>query len=113
MVTKDQLVARSFILQQTTIQDFDSIFNDAFNDHSPLPIHDESTSFAQDLFTSHTSDDINRPLLQDMTSTADSSCSYIQEEMVEPLFDEALVSNSTLVEAISVPITNEAAVVCE
>jgi hypothetical protein len=42
--------------------DFDSIFYDAFNDHSPLPIHDESTSLAQDLFTSHTADDINCPL---------------------------------------------------
>jgi hypothetical protein len=33
--------------------------------------------------------------------------------MVEPLFDEALVSNSTIVEATNVPITDEAAVVRE
>jgi hypothetical protein len=31
--------------------------------------------------------------------------------MVEPLFDEASVSNSTFVEATNVPITDEAAVV--
>ena len=50
---------------------------------------------------------------QDMISAADLSVSYIQEEMVEPIFDDALVSNSTFVEATNVPITNEAAVVCE
>ena len=33
--------------------------------------------------------------------------------MVEPLFDDAFVSNSTFVEATNIPITNEAAVVCE
>jgi hypothetical protein len=33
--------------------------------------------------------------------------------MVEPLFDDALVSNSTFVEATNVHITDEAAVVCE
>jgi hypothetical protein len=33
--------------------------------------------------------------------------------MVEPLFDEASVSNSTFVEATNVPMTDEAAVVCE
>jgi len=93
--------------------DFDSILDDVSNDHSPFPIHDESTSLAQELFTSQTSDDINFPLLQDMPSTADLSVSYIQEEMVEPLFDYALVSNSIFVEATNVPITNEAAVVCE
>ena len=41
------------------------------------------------------------------------SFSYIQEEMVEPLFDEALVSNSIFVEAPNVPIIDEASVVCE
>ena len=52
---------------------------------------------------------------QDMISTAYLSFCYIQEEMVDPLFDDALVSNSTFVEATNVPITNpdEAAVVCE
>ncbi len=48
-----------------------------------------------------------------MTSTAELSFSNIQEEMVEPLFDDALVSNSTFVEAPNVPIIDEAAVVCE
>ena len=48
-----------------------------------------------------------------MISTADLSVSYTQEEMVEPLFDDALVSNSTFVEATNVPFTNEAAVVRE
>jgi hypothetical protein len=48
-----------------------------------------------------------------MVSTADLSFSNIQEEMVEPLFDEALVSNSTFVEATNVPIIDEEAVVCE
>ena len=83
------------------------------NDLSPFPIHDESTSLAQDLFTSHTYDDINCPLSQYMVSTADLSCSYIQEEMVEPLSNDVFVSNSTFVEATNVPITNEATVVCE
>ena len=50
---------------------------------------------------------------QDMPSTADLSCSYIQEEMVEPLSDEVFVSNLTFVEATNVPITDEATVVCE
>ncbi len=92
---------------------FDSILDDASNDHSPFPIHDDSTSLAQELFASQTSDDINGPMSQDMISTADLSFSYIQVEMVEPLFDEALVSNSTFVEATNVPIIDEAAVVCE
>ena len=48
-----------------------------------------------------------------MISTADLSFSYIQEEMVEPLFDDASVSNSTFVEASNIPITDEAIVVCE
>ena len=48
-----------------------------------------------------------------MTSTADFSVSNIQEGMVEPLFDEALVYNSTFVEATNIPIINEAAVVRE
>ena len=50
-----------------------------------------------------------------MISTADLLFSYIQEEMVEPLFDEASVSNSTCVEATNVPITitDEATVVRE
>ena len=43
-----------------------------------------------------------------MTSMADLSVSYIQEEMVEPLFDDALVSYSTFVDATNIPITNEA-----
>ena len=93
--------------------DFDSILDDVSNDHSPFPFHDDSTSLAQDLFTSQTSDDINCPLSQDMISAADLSFSNIQEEMVEPLFDEALVSNSTFVEAPNVPIIDEAAVVRE
>jgi hypothetical protein len=93
--------------------DFNSILDYASNDHSPLPAHDNQTSFAQDLFTSQTSDDINGPMSQDMISTADLLFSNIQEEMVEPLFDEALVSNSTFVEATNVPIIDEAAVVCE
>ena len=93
--------------------DFDSILDDVSNDHSPFPTHDEPTFLAQDLLTSQTSDDINCPLSQDMTSTADLLFSNIQEEMVEPLFDEALVSNSTFVEAPNVPIIDEAAVVRE
>ena len=93
--------------------DFGSILDDASNDHSPLPAHDEQTSVTQDLFTSQTSDDINFPMSQDMISTADLSFSYIQEEMVEPLFDEAFVSNSTFVEAPNVPIIDDAALVCE
>jgi hypothetical protein len=93
--------------------DFNSILDDISNDHSPLPIHDESTSLSQDLLTSQTSDDINCPMSQDMISAADFSISYIQEEMVEPLFDDALVSNSTFVEATNILITDEAAVVCE
>ncbi len=93
--------------------DFDSILDDVSNDHSPFPIHDESTSLVQELFTSQTSDDINCPLSQDMISAADLAFSNIQEEMVEPLFDEASVSNSTFVEATNVPITDEAALVCE
>ena len=48
-----------------------------------------------------------------MISTADFSCSYIQEEMVEPLSDEVFVSNSTFVEATNFPITDEATVVRE
>ena len=43
-----------------------------------------------------------------MISTVDLLFSYTQEEMVEPLFDDALVSNSTFVEATNVPITDEA-----
>ena len=93
--------------------DFDSILYDASNDHSPFPTHDESLSLAQDLLTSQTSDDIICPMSQDMISTADLSFSYIQEEMVESLFDEPLVSNSTFVEANNIPITDEAAVVRE
>jgi hypothetical protein len=93
--------------------DFDSILDDVSNDHSPFPTHDKSTSLAQDLLTFQTSDDINCPLSQDMISTADLLFSNIQEEMVEPLFDEASVSNSTFVEATNVPITDEAAVVRE
>ncbi len=88
--------------------DFDSILDDVSNDHSPFPIHDDSTSLVQELLTTQTSDDINCLMSQDMTSTAELSFSNIQEEMVEPLFDEALVSNSTLVEATNIPITNEA-----
>jgi hypothetical protein len=93
--------------------DFESIMDDASNDHSPFPIHDDSTLLAQELFTSQTSDDINFPLSQDMISAADLSFSYIQELMVEPLFDDASVSNSTFVEAPNVPIIDEAAVVRE
>jgi hypothetical protein len=93
--------------------DFDSILDDVSNDHSPFPTHDESLSLAQDLLTSQTSDDINCPLSQDMVLAEDLSCSNIQEEMVEPLFDEASVSNSTFVEATNVPITDEVAVVRE
>jgi hypothetical protein len=48
-----------------------------------------------------------------MISAADLLFSNIQEEIVEHLFDEALVSNSTFVEATNVPITNEATVVYE
>ncbi len=48
-----------------------------------------------------------------MISTSDLLFSNIQEEMVEPLFDEDSVSNSTFVEATNVPIIDEAAVVCE
>ncbi len=81
---------------RSTQPDFGSILDDASNDYSPFPIHDKFTSLAQELFTSQTSDDINCPLLQGIKSTADLSVSYIQEEMVEPLFDDALVSNSTL-----------------
>jgi hypothetical protein len=87
--------------------------DDVSNDHSPSPAHEDQTSFAQDLLTSQTSDDINFPLSQDMISTADLWFINIQEEMVEPLFDEALVSNSTFMEATNIPITDEAAVVCE
>ncbi len=87
--------------------------DDASNDHIPLPTYDEQTSISQDLLTSQSSDDINCPMSQDMISTADLSFSYIQEEMVEPLSDEVSVSNSTFVEATNVPITDEAAVVCE
>jgi hypothetical protein len=93
--------------------DFDSILDDVSNDHSPFPTHDEPTFLAQDLLTSLTSDDINSPLSQDTISAADMSFSNIQEEMVEPLFDEPSVSNSTFVEATNVPITDEAAVVRE
>jgi hypothetical protein len=93
--------------------DFNSILDDVSNDYSPCPAHEDWKFFAQDLLTSQTSDDINFPMSQDMTSTADMSVSYIQEEMVEPLFDDASVSNSTFVEATNVPITNEATVVCE
>ncbi len=93
--------------------DFNSILDYAFNDNSPSPAREDQTSFAQDLLTSQTSDDINCPLSQEMTSTADFSFSNIQEEIVEPLFDNALVSNSTFVEATNFPITNEATVVCE
>ena len=93
--------------------EYDSISDNASNDHRPFSTHDKSTSIAQDLFTPHTSDDINCPMSQDMMSTADLSFSYIQEEMVEPLSNEVSVSNSTLVEATNVPITNEAAIVCE
>ncbi len=93
--------------------DFDSILDDVSNDRSPFSIHDNSTSLAQDLFTPQTSDDINCPLSQDMISAAKLSFSNIQEEIVEPLFDEALISNSTFVEAPNIPITDEAAVVCE
>jgi hypothetical protein len=50
---------------------------------------------------------------QDMISAADMSFSNVQEEMVEPLFDDASVSNSSFVEATNIPITDEAAVVCE
>ncbi len=98
---------------RTPQPDFDSILDDVSNDHSPFPIHDDSTSLVQELLTTQTSDDINCPLSQDLISAADLSFSNIQEEMVEPLFDDALVSNSTFVEATNVPITNEAAVVCE
>ena len=49
----------------------------------------------------------------DMISTSDLLFSYIQEKMVGPLFDDALVSNSTFVEATNVPISYEAAVVFE
>ena len=87
--------------------------DDISNDHSPSPAHKDQTSFAQDLLTSQTSDDINCPLSQDMISTADLTFSNIQEEMVEPLVDEILVSNSTFVVATNVPITNEGTVVCE
>jgi len=90
-----------------------SISDNVINDLSLFPIHDKSTFLAQDILTSHTSYDINCPLSQDMISTADLLCSYIQEEMVEPLFNDALVSNSTFVEASDIPITNESAVVCE
>ena len=107
VVTKDWLVAQSYILQQTSVSD------NVSNDLTPLPINDESTFIYQDLFTSHTSDDINCPMSQEMISTADLSCSNIQEEMVEPLFDEAFVSNSTFVEVTNIPITDEAAVVRE
>ena len=93
--------------------DFDLILYDASNDCSPLPSHNESNSVSQDRLTYQTSDDINFPLSQDIISTADLSVSYIQEEMIEPLFDDAPVSNSTFVEAPNVPITNEAAVFCE
>ena len=93
--------------------DFDSILDDVSNDHSPFPTHDKSTSIAQDLLTSHTSDDINCPMSQDMISAADLSVSYIQEEMIEPPFDDALVSNSTFVEATNIPMTDESAVVRE
>ncbi len=48
-----------------------------------------------------------------MISAADLSFSNIQEEMVEPLFDKASVSNLTFVEATNVLITDESAVVCE
>ena len=51
---------------------------------------------------------------QDMIAAADLSVSYIQEEMVEPLFNDASVStNLSFVEATNIPISNEAAVVCE
>ncbi len=93
--------------------DFDSILVDVSNDHSSFPTHDEPTFLSQDLFTSQTSDDINCPMSQDTISAADMSFSNIQEEMVEPLFDEPSVSNSTFVEATNVPITDEAAVVRE
>jgi hypothetical protein len=93
--------------------DFDSILDDVSNDHSPSPTHDKSTSSAQDLLTSQTSDDINCPLSQDMILAEDLLFSNIQEEMVEPLFDEPSVSNSTFVEATNVSITDEAAVVRE
>jgi hypothetical protein len=43
-----------------------SISDNVSNDFNPFPIHGESTSLAQDLFTCQTSDDINCPLLQDM-----------------------------------------------
>ena len=54
------------------------------------------------------------PLLKTI-STSDLLFSYIQEEMVEPLFDEALVSKSTFafVEATNITITDEATVVRE
>ncbi len=87
--------------------------DDASNDHSPFPIHDDSTSLVQELLTTQTSDDINCPLSQDMTSIAELSFSNIQVEMVEPLSDELSVSNSTFVESPNVPIIDEAAVVCE
>ena len=91
--------------------DFNSILDDVSNDHSSFPTHDEPTFLAQDLLTSL--NDINCPMSQDTISAADMSFSNIQEEMVEPLFDEPSVSNSTFVEATNVPITNEAAEVCE
>ena len=48
-----------------------------------------------------------------MISAVDLTFSYIQEEMIEPPFDDALVSNSTFVEATNIPMTDEAAVVRE
>ena len=99
--------------QSRSLQLGSSVSDNVSNDLSLLPIHDEFNSISQDLFTSHTSDDINCPMSQDMISTADLSCSYIQEEMVESLFDDAFVSNSSFVEATNIPITDEAAVVCD